>query len=120
MRKEEEKIECLALVEWMTLKGLIFSHIPQETFTKSWGVKMKNKIMGVKPGVPDYLIIIPKIKSKTDKSQLVFIEMKKKKGGITNINQLFWIEQLNCCEGIMARVCNGTEEAIKFLNHFIK
>ena len=45
--------ECLVLVNYLELmkssgKVVVFTHTPQETFTRSIGVKMKNKRMGVR------------------------------------------------------------------------
>ncbi len=110
-----EDQDCIALVRWMELKRLRFSHVPQETFTKSWGVKMKNKQKGVRKGVPDY-IIFPK------PGRLLFIEMKRNEAGL-KLNRLNrenavkpeqreWIAALNEVPGVNAIVCCGYDEAV--------
>lgn len=106
----EYQEQCL-LVQYLELKGLLFSKLAQETFTKSWGIKMKNKMSGVRPGVPDMLIILPNQK-------LLFIEMKKLKGGHTSPEQIRWIKELNNCKGVIAFVAHGFEEAKQFIDHF--
>lgn len=103
-----EDDECYALVDYLErLKGqgkvLLFSHIPQETYTKSWGVKMKNKRLGVRSGVPDYIIVTPK--------KTVWIEMKRMKGGKVSLAQKEWVEALE-----NAHVCCGFDEARKIID----
>ena len=110
-----EDQDCMTLVLWMEAKRLRFSHVPQETFTKSWGVKMKNKQKGVRKGVPDY-IIFPK------PGALLFIEMKRHEDGLkqNRLNrenavkpeQREWIEALNGVPGVKAIVCCGYDEAV--------
>lgn len=107
-----EYYECLDLVEYLDIlknqgKVKLFTHIPNETFTKSWNVKRKNKLMGVRKGFPDYVVI-------TDK-EIVFIEMKRKKGGVTSPEQKEWIEAFRSL-GLRAEVCKGFEEAKLFLD----
>lgn len=103
--------ECLVFVQWLELKKLRFTHVPQETFTKSWGIKMKNKRMGVKSGIPDYIVITPK--------GLVFVEMKRLSGGVVSETQKEWITALNECKGVQAGVCKGASEAIAFVSKFL-
>jgi hypothetical protein len=100
MTEEQEQI---LLVKYLQKKGVRFSALPLSTFTKSWAVKMKNKRMGVNAGVPDLMVII--------KNKLIFIEMKRQKGGQVSEYQKKWIEDLNNCEGVSAFVCNGYDEA---------
>lgn len=94
----------------MQKKVVCYSHIPQETFTKNWGTKRKNKDEGVHTGVPDYIIVTP--------YNLVFIELKRKKGGTVSQEQKDWILALNSIyddESVKARVCKGFDEAKAFL-----
>lgn len=98
----EYQEQCL-LVEWLELMHFKFSKLAQETFTRSWNIKIKNKQSGVRPGVPDMMIILP--------GQLVFIEMKRAKGGIISEAQQTWIKELNKLPAVTAVVCHGFEEA---------
>lgn len=104
----EYQEQCL-LVQYLELKGFLFSKLAQETFTKSWAIKMKNKMSGVRSGVPDMLIVLP-IK------KLLFIEMKRSVGGRTSSEQIKWIQELNGCEGVIAVEAHGFEEAKKIID----
>lgn len=104
---QTEHDECVTLVEYLNIlvsqkKVVCFSHIPQETFTKSWKTKRKNKQEGVHSGVPDYIIVIP--------SNIFFIEMKRVKGSVTSQAQKDWIEALNTA-GVPAFVAKGFDQA---------
>ncbi len=99
--------EALWLVNYLDIlviqkKVLIYSHIPSETYTKSWSVKLKNKRMGVSSGVPDYLIVFP--------HKIIFIELKREKGGVLSQSQKVWIDALNKAS-TEAYVCKGFTEA---------
>ena len=108
-----EQDECIILVEWLELLGdeiLEFSHTAQETYTKSWRQKTKNKKMGVRPGVPDYIVVT--------KKAVLFIEMKRKKGGRVTEAQERWLEAIHKAGG-EARICYGFDDAKKFIEEFI-
>ena len=60
---------------------------------------------GVKSGVPDIFLPYP-----TGKHYGLYIEMKRKKGGILSANQKIWLEYLNEA-GYLAVVCKGEEQA---------
>ena len=114
-----ETQECITLAQWLTFKGVLFTHLAQETFTRSWSVKRKNKAMGVNSGFPDYAIYVPVDKSKTGKSELLFIEMKRQKGGSVSSAQKEWIKAMQEA-GINIYVCKGFDEAEVVLSQFIK
>lgn len=105
--------ECKTLVEYLDLRQrmgtvCLYTHIPSETFTKSWAVKRKNKIMGVRKGFPDYVIITPQ------KNGVYFIEMKRTKKSHVSPEQSDWIELLKH-NGLKAKVCYGFDDAKEFL-----
>ena len=104
----EYQEQCL-LVQYLELKGFLFSKPAQETFTRSWSIKMKNKMSGVRPGVPDMLIILPT-------KRLLFIEMKRSKGGRISPEQIKWIKELNECNGVIAVEAHGFDEAKKIID----
>lgn len=106
-----EHDECVTFVAWLKSRQLKFAHIPNETFTKSWKQKRKNKEEGVSSGLPDYIIITPR--------GLLFIEMKRKKGGVISPTQREWINALNEINGVQAQVCRGHEDAIQFTQKFL-
>ena len=74
---------------------------------------MKNKMSGVRPGVPDMIIILPTKK-------LLFVEMKRSIGGRTSPEQIKWIKELNNCEGVIAVEAHGFEEAKNIIDHLLK
>lgn len=99
--------ECCTLADYLdTLqrqrKILRYTHIPNETWTKSWSQKIKNKKQGVRKGFPDYVIVCH--------YRLVFIEMKRKKGGEIKPEQQEWIDDLQKL-GFTAVICRGFDEA---------
>ena len=104
-----EHEEACVLADYLDCLGLQYTKTAQETFTRSWKQKNKNKAEGVKPGLPDYIIVI--------NGKLVFIELKRKKGGTVSLHQKKWIEELNKCEGVVAEVCRGADEAIELINN---
>jgi len=73
---------------------------------------MKNKMSGLRRGVPDMLIILPK-------GKLLFIEMKRSTGGRTSPEQIEWIKELNNCAGVTAVQANGYEEAKKIIESLL-
>lgn len=125
-----EDQEQEAFVQWLRLKGYPHFRVPNETYTKSWSQKAKNKKLGVSSGVPDLFIAVPfppphliiahkdrddEVRNKT----LVAIEMKRKKGGTTSANQKKWIKTLNEA-GIQTVVCKGCDAAIEFIESITK
>lgn len=112
-----EDQECYLLKEYLDIlmkqgKVFLYTHLAQETFTKNFGTKMKNKRMGVYPGFPDYCILLPSI--------IVFIEMKRRKGGkLTDAQQEWIIELNNYNDCVHAFVCYGFDEAKKLIDNAI-
>lgn len=107
-----EYTECLLLVDYLeTLKTqgkiILFTHVPNETFTKSWSIKTKNKRMGVRRGFPDYVIVFKKNK------RIIFIEMKALKGKLS-VEQEEWRQALD-----FAYVCFGFDEAKKVIDIYL-
>ena len=110
--------ESIVLVQWLEIQKnlgnvLLFSHIPNETYTTSWKQKSKNKASGVRRGVPDYIIVMAT-------GTLCLIELKRVKGGRATPEQLEWIDAFNTCgNSVHAKVCCGANEAIKFVEKFL-
>jgi len=99
-----EAFECELFAGWLEERGYLFSHLSQNTFTRSWAVKAKLKRAGVRKGVPDYIICLK------NKPRLCFIEMKRVKGGKQSPDQVRWIKAINQT-GNVARVCEGFSQA---------
>lgn len=107
----EHEEQC-TLVDYLELKNIKFTSIPNSTYTKSWKQKSKNKAEGLRPGLPDMLVII--------KNHLVFIELKRVKGGRVSEHQESWIAALNGCEAVQAFVCKGAQEAMDLIERLEK
>ena len=105
-----EKEECKIFAQWLDVKGLRFSHIANESINK---IEAMNKYrLGVRKGVPDYLIILPS-------KNLLFIEMKRKKGSVVSQEQKDWLHDLNQIPSVQCEIAYGAEEAINIVNHFL-
>ena len=107
-----EEVEQRMVVEYLELKGLRFTAIPNSTYTTSWKQKMKNKDMGLRAGIPDLLVIVNK--------SLIFIEMKRIKNSSTSHEQKLWNERLNKCRGVCAYLCFGFSQAKEVIDKHLK
>ncbi len=106
-----ESDEQQAVVQYLEIKGIKHSSIPNSTFTKSWKQKAKNKREGLKPGLPDLLMII--------NNRLIFIEMKRIKGGVVSKVQKEWKDAINECRGVNSFICKGFDEAKKIIDKYL-
>ena len=102
-----EEDEQKTFVEWLELKGYMFTAIPNSTYTTSWNQKRKNTAMGLRAGFPDMVILV--------KDKIVFIELKRQKGGVVSDEQKLWITELSR-RGAFALVCYGAGRAIEFIH----
>ena len=130
-----EDQEQEAFVKWLDDNGYPRFRVPNETYTKSHKQRIKNKKLGVSSGVPDLAVVVTNTGTRrvyvetldSDDSadydqpisRLVFIEMKRKKGGVTSENQKKWIKTLNEA-GIQTVVCKGCDAAIEFIESITK
>lgn len=101
-------------------KIVCYTKTAQETFTRSWGTKMRQKSEGVQKGIPDYVILT--------KKALLFVELKKEKGvrggnngSVVSDEQKLWIESLQAMgtDKVQATIAWGADEAIAFINKYI-
>jgi len=119
--KEEnvlETVEQQCLVLWLEKSGLKFSAIPNSTYTKSWKQKEKNHREGVRSGLPDLVVVIPKELSQEKRPLMLWVEMKRQTGGSVQKNQKEWIRVLNTVNEMEARVCKGATEAVAFIREY--
>jgi len=108
-------------VDWLELQNLKFTSIPNSTWTTSIKQKVNNKKSGLRAGLPDLLIIIPKEKSKIPRAGLLFVEMKKVgtyKSALKQ-HQLDWIDSLNEIDNVEAKICYGYDDAVEFVLEFL-
>jgi hypothetical protein len=117
-----EHQECVAFAEYLCLKGLRFTHVPNETYTSSWKAKNRNKAEGVSRGVPDYMILIERCEpmSGIRSNTLLIIEMKRERGGKVSREQQGWINAFNEVYGVAAMVCRGFAEAKIAVDAFLE
>jgi hypothetical protein len=82
---------------------------------------LKMKKMGTSKGFPDLLVLVPirGIDGSVDCYQMLAIEMKRRRGSTTTIEQKQWLSILELA-GIPARVCKGADEAIKFVQEYLQ
>lgn len=111
----EYQEQCL-LVEYLDIllsrgKVLAYSAVPNNTYTNSWKQKHKQKAEGVRPGVPDLIIVTEK--------NVLFIEMKKVSGGRLSDYQKNWLSVLPS-KKVEAHVCKGFVQAKKVVDELIK
>jgi len=128
MKRHEDR-ECKRFVKWLDERSLKFSHLPLETFTTSVRTLARNRSLGVRKGIPDYIVFIKSDRS--DEARLLFIEMKRpciiKKNGDLGASpssiskeQKEWISDLDKVFGVNAKICFGSDDAIMFVRQFLK
>lgn len=103
LSEEDEQVAVVNYLEHLMASNKIFAFTAFPQNGNNIPFIMRNKRLGVRPGFPDLIII-------TRDHQLVFIEMKKKKGGTVRPDQRVWIELL-IASGVVVHVCNGFDEA---------
>lgn len=107
-----EDEECFLLVEYLEAKRIKFAHIHNEMYTKYWSQKNRAKALGVRPGVPDYMMIV--------NGKMVFIEMKRKKKSKVSDHQKIWLEELNKINNVYGFICYGYDEAKEVIESLCK
>lgn len=117
-----ESEEQAAFVEWLDLVGLRFTAIPNSTYTKSWSQKIKNRREGLRAGLCDMLVLIPSHRSNDGQGHAVFVELKRRTGGVISPEQKAWIEALNGLDSpsVDAVVCKGAPDAVELICSYIK
>lgn len=120
--KEDE--ECFAFSDWLKLNNIPHTHVANESGSNSQEAKRRGaklKRMGLSSGVWDYDIFVPikGIDNTVDCYQELRVEMKKRHGGVVSPEQKEWgkIYELT---GTPCKVCKGADEAIKFVNGYLK
>ena len=115
----KEHDEAKVFAEYLTIqlklgKVIEFTKTAQETFTRSWSQKNKNKAEGVRSGIPDFVILTP--------AYLIFVEMKRRKKSLSRVSegQKVWVNGIeNLCGVCRARICYGADEAIEFVDELL-
>lgn len=110
-----EDDECYTLAEYLDVlstqgKVEVYTHTANETYTKSWKQKRRNTRIGVRPGIPDYVIVTH--------STVLFVEMKRTTSGQLSQPQRVWLKSLDG-KPVKATMCRGFDEAKEFISKYI-
>lgn len=105
---ETENLAQAVVIDYCSYKGIEVIHIPNERKASKWQ-HFHLKKQGLRKGFPDLLLFKNK--------KILFIEMKRKKGGIVSKDQNLQIQILKN-NGFQANICNGSTEAINLINNF--
>ena len=108
-----EKTEHLLTAKYLTFKGLVFNHSPNEG-KREVQYAAQLKAMGMRAGFPDFFIYEPR-----GKYHGLAIELKRVKGGRVADTQQKCLDELSE-RGYMAVVCRGFEEARKTIDEYLK
>lgn len=111
MTEDEEQKQ---LIQWCRTdpKWQYLFHIPNESVGgKGWLIR--NRQLGVKSGVPDLFYPVP-----IGSYHGLFIEMKRKQGGVLSEAQKRWVKALRSL-GYRVEVCKGWEEARAVLEGYL-
>lgn len=92
--------------------GILMFAIPNGGY-KTKDVARGQKFQGVKKGVPDMFIPIPR-----GKFHGLFIELKRLKKYVISEEQEWWIEKLNK-QGYLAKFCFGSQDAIRTIENYL-
>lgn len=119
-----EDEECIAFSKWLTINNIPHAHIANESRSGSQNAMIRGaklKRMGQSRGVWDYEVYIPikGIDGMVDCYEQVKIEMKRRQGGVVSAEQKQW-GKIYELAGINCKVCKGADEAIKYVNKFIR
>ena len=104
-----EAHEQIQLIQWLESNNYKFTAVPNDTFTKSWAIKNKNKAMWVRPWMSDLIIILKR-------GNVLFLELKKApwvkwwaNGSVTSEYQLEWQKSINKCVWVQYEIVQGFE-----------
>lgn len=116
--KRSEETEQMTLIDWCNINTCIYPELELIYHVPNGGKRSKTeatrlKRAGVKKGVPDLCLPVPK-----GKYNGLYIEMKYGNGR-TSKEQREWIIKLNE-QGYKAVVCNGFDEARSTIEEYIR
>ena len=115
---QHEENEQITVFKWAAMQQKVYPELALLHHVPNGGQRNKVtaarlKAAGVKSGVPDICLPVPK-----DEFHGLYIELKYGKNKPSE-NQKKWIEQLNK-QGYKAKVCYGAEEAIAVIKEYLK
>ena len=106
--------EQATLFQWAEARSFVYPELRLMFHVPNGGGRSKAeagkfKMEGVKAGVPDIFLPVPR-----GKYHGLFIEMKRLRGGKVSKEQSEWIESLHR-QGYAAEVCRGWQEAAELI-----
>lgn len=111
--EHEEQVQFVRMVEaaYPAVSALLFA-IPNGTH-KSPAARVRFRSEGLRSGIPDLFLAVP-----AGSSHGLFIEMKRRKGGVISPEQKEYIEALRE-QGYSAHVCHGCDEAFAVFDGYL-
>jgi hypothetical protein len=97
-----EESEQIATIEWLWSRGFFAFHVPNG-IKVSIAKAMRLKAMGLLSGIPDIIIVMPEEK-------VLWLEMKKQKGGVVSPNQQA-IHHILTAMGHKVLIAKGNKDA---------
>ena len=113
--EHQEQVALFEWAAWMARKhpDLLLMHAIPNGGKRDIRTAARLKAEGVKPGVPDIFLPVPK-----DGKHGLYIELKRSRGGTVSKEQEAWIRALSAQEYVCA-VCHGHREAIKVITDYM-
>ncbi len=108
----DEYIEQVILCTWLDKIGVLYYAIPNGG-KRNPIEAIKLKRGGVKAGIPDLCITLSR-----KGYHGLYIELKRKDGGVVSESQKFWLAKLTS-EGYMAVIARGAEDAKKIVINYL-
>lgn len=114
----KEKNEVALFVRYCDLHGIMCVHVPNEFplggLRNKFAYINMLKSQGYKKGFPDLIVF-----AKNKKHSILFLELKREKGGVVSKDQKDWIKWLTDA-GYYAKVVKGNKEAVEVLEKYLK
>ena len=116
--------ECATFVDWLRLNNIPHSHCANESQSGTRNAMIRGarlKRIGQSRGVWDYDVFVPikGITGEVDCYQQLKIEMKRIKGSSVSSEQKEW-GKIYEMAGIPCKICYGADEAIRFVEKYLK
>lgn len=107
-----EQTEQINLVRWCDKHDIPIQHSPNGA-RRSTVMGRLLLLLGLRPGWPD--LFVPLMRQGFGG---LFIELKRRKGGVTTLKQREWLQKLSD-EGYKAVLCIGADEAQKVIEFYL-
>lgn len=116
-----ESKEQIRFVSWLKKRKVrIFTCTLQDA---PLGHKYRNqyKAMGLNGGLADMVICLEEYMTKDEKPHLVFVEMKRIKGGVESVKQKIWRRFINSVNGdVDSVIMKGRNQAVSYIDSMLK